>query len=150
MLFRSIAANLRFRHHSSHNCTTVQIQRLRPETSVVASVGTCITTSTAITHTLTPHSSSCLSDGKQEVPPASEQMGWRGRLRRKSAMTTMRWRRMRRRSTWTSALQRVWKTERCGRSEARRLGRRRDLLRDSRMAALMQEQLYEDGCADDD
>jgi hypothetical protein len=31
-----------------------------------------------------------------------------------------------------------------------RLAGRRDLLRDSRMAALMQEQLYEDGCADDD
>ena len=43
----------------------------------MGSAGTCITTSTAITHTgtLTPHSSSCFSDGKQEDPPASEAGG---------------------------------------------------------------------------
>ena len=121
---------------------------------MVGSAGTCITTSTAITHTgtLTPHSSSCFSDGKQEDPPPSEAGGVEKQAEGEECDEDNAVEEEQEEVDMDVSIAACLEDRKIveGVRRSSRLACRRDLLRDSRMAALMQEQLYEDGCADDD
>ena len=119
---------------------------------MVGSAGTCITTSTTITHTLTPHSSSCFSDGKQEDPPASEAGGVEKQAEEEECDEDNAVEEDEEEVDMDVSIAACLEDRKIveGVRRSSRLAGRRDLLRDSRMAALMQEQLYEDGCADDD